>query len=195
LKLKVGIIGGTFDPVHLGHLICADFVRNNKKLDKIIFLPAAVPPHKTDKKISQNKYRLAMLRLALKDNPYFEISEYEIRKGGISYTIDTIQHLKQNSSDDVEYFLIIGADNLLDLENWKKPDTLLREVQVLVLRRPGIDLTAAEQGFIQRVTFIDSPVIEISSSDIRRRIKEHTLIKYLVPKNVEKYIYKKGMYT
>lgn len=195
MKLKVGIIGGTFDPVHLGHLICADFVRNNKKLDKIIFLPAAVPPHKTDKKISQNKYRLAMLRLALKDNPYFEISEYEIRKGGISYTIDTIQHLKQNSSDDVEYFLIIGADNLLDLENWKKPDTLLREVQVLVLRRPGIDLTAAEQGFIQRVTFIDSPVIEISSSDIRRRIKEHTLIKYLVPKNVEKYIYKKGMYT
>ncbi len=192
--MKVGIIGGTFDPVHLGHLICADFIRENKKLDKIIFLPAAIPPHKTDKKISLNQYRLAMLRMALKDNPYFEISEYEIRKGGISYTIDTVRHFKQNSGDDAEYFLIIGADNLLDLENWKEPGTLLREVRVLVLKRPGIDVSKAEQRFIQRVTFIDSPVIEISSSDIRRRIKEHTSIKYLVPKNIEKYIYKKGMY-
>lgn len=194
MKLKVGIIGGTFDPVHLGHLICADFIREKQKLDKIIFVPAAIPPHKTNKHISQNKQRLSMLRMAVKDNPYFEISEYEIRKGGISYTVDTIHYFKKNSGDDVKYFLIIGADNLLDLENWKEPDTIFREVQILVLRRPGIDVSKAEQRFVERVTFVDSPVIEISSSDIRRRIKEYTSIKYLVPKNVEKYIYKRGMY-
>jgi len=194
--LKVGIIGGTFDPVHLGHLLCADFVREKKRLDKVIFLPASTPPHKLDKKITNNKYRLKMLRMAVKGNPYFKVSDYEIKKGGVSYTIDTIRRFKQNAGCEIaEFFLIIGADNIAYLKSWKEPDQLLKEVKVLVLKRPGIDLTKINQRFIQSLTFIDSPLIDISSSNIRRRIKEHRSIQYLVPERVEKYIYKKGFYN
>ncbi|MFO7890901.1 MAG: nicotinate-nucleotide adenylyltransferase [bacterium] len=193
--MKAGIIGGTFDPIHVGHLICADFVRENQNLDRIIFLPASTPPHKLDKKISRNKQRLIMLRKAVEDNPYFDVNDYEINKGGVSFTIESVRHFKQNTEhSNTEFFLIIGADNLVGFKSWKNPDQLLDEMKVLVLRRPGVDITNIKKPFIQQMKFINSPLIDISSSDIRQRIKVHKSIKYLVPKEVEKYIYKKGLY-
>lgn len=193
--MKVGIIGGTFDPIHVGHLICADFVRETQKLDKIIFLPASTPPHKLDKEISHNRHRLTMLQKAVNDNPYFTVVDYEINKGGVSYTIDSVRYFKQQKKNkNIDFFLIIGADNLADFNNWRNPDKLVREIKILVLRRPEFDVTSVKKQFLQRVNFINSPLIDISSTDIRQRVKTHRSIKYLVPQKVEKYIYKKGLY-
>lgn len=193
--MKVGVIGGTFDPVHIGHLILSETIRCTVGLDKVIFMPAARPPHKLSRKISRSEFRLDMLKFCIVKNKGFEVSDYEIKKKGISYTIDTIQELKRvYKLRNKELYFIIGADNLVDFKNWKNPEQILNQVNILVLNRSGIDINKINKNFLEVITLIKAPLIDISSSDIRERVRKNKSIHYLVTDEVEKYIYQKDLY-
>lgn len=188
--MKIGMFGGTFDPIHNGHLITAQAIREIRKLDKIIFIPSYIAPHKVNITSSFPEHRLEMIKLAIQDNSYFECSDYELKKEGISYTIDTIRHLKEKY-DDIE--LIIGYDNLLDFKNWKDPDEILNLVELIVLKRECPDNEEHDKYFY-KAQLINTPLIEISGTAIRNRIKENLPVSYLVPEKVKEYIYKLNLY-
>jgi nicotinate-nucleotide adenylyltransferase len=190
--MKIGLFGGTFDPVHFGHLIIAETIRNDMELDRLILLPAAVPPHKQDQQITAFHHRVAMLNLAIEDDPEFSVSEFEFNKG-ISYTIDTIQYFKSTFPDD-SFYLIIGADSLFELDTWKDPDRLLNSVPVIVARRTGYPFNKVTRKWRKRCQWIDTPCIELSSSDIRSRVSAKQSIRFRVPRPVEKYIIQNGLY-
>jgi nicotinate-nucleotide adenylyltransferase len=190
--MKVGIFGGTFNPPHMGHLIVAEWAREVLQLDKILFVPAAVSPHKIDLDIVEAHHRLEMLSCAIQGNRYFDFTDLEVQRGGISFTVDTLQVLKERHQDDV-LVLLIGADNLLDFHTWKDPETILALAEVVVLTRPGF-VASADEGYMKRVSLLEVPEIAIESRQIRRRVKEGRSIRYLVPFPVEVYIQKNGMY-
>lgn len=198
--MKIGIMGGTFDPIHIGHLILAERVRDSKKLDQVIFIPTGVNPLKKDKNISSSVHRLEMLRLAIESNPYFSISTIEIERGGLSYTIDTLRALRVKYKDDDLYF-IIGSDIIFQLEKWKDFKELFKLCKFILVDRPGneykeIDEKIQELNINYQLSFerITLPLMDISSSDIRNRVKSKKSIKYLVPTNVEDYIKKHKLY-
>ncbi|WP_423189684.1 nicotinate-nucleotide adenylyltransferase [Alkalibacterium sp. f15] len=187
-RRKVGILGGTFNPPHLGHLIIAEQVKNQLGLEKVMFLPSANPPHKKEKKTIDAKHRIAMIHESIKDNEGFSIEEIEIRRGGKSYTYDTIVQLKE-MNPDIEFYFIIGADMVEDLKNWYKIDGLLQIVQFVAVNRPYHSLDTSYP-----VIAVDVPNIDISSSLIRQKVMDDCSIKYLVPTKVEKYIESEGLY-
>ncbi len=198
--MKIGIMGGTFDPIHIGHLILAERVRDSKELDQVIFIPTGVNPLKKDKNISSSVHRLEMLRLAIESNPYFSISTIEIERGGLSYTIDTLRALRVKYKDDDLYF-IIGSDIIFQLEKWKDFKELFKLCKFILVDRPGneykeIDEKIQELNINYQLSFerITLPLMDISSSDIRNRVKSKKSIKYLVPTNVEDYIKKHKLY-
>jgi len=198
--MKIGIMGGTFDPIHIGHLILAERVRDSKELDQVIFIPTGVNPLKKDKNISSSVHRLEMLRLAIESNPYFSISTIEIERGGLSYTIDTLRALRVKYKDDDLYF-IIGSDIIFQLEKWKDFKELFKLCKFILVDRPGneykeIDEKIQEININYQLSFerITLPLMDISSSDIRNRVKSKKSIKYLVPTNVEDYIKKHKLY-
>jgi nicotinate-nucleotide adenylyltransferase len=190
---KAGIFGGTFDPVHLGHLITARSVLEQRQLDKIIFMPCYVSPHKTDKTSSSPLHRLNMVKLAIENYEGFALSDYEIKKEGVSYTIDTIIELKK-SFDEIE--LIIGYDSLVNFETWKEPDKLVELAKLIVMKRNNSDARTKEKTsrFFNRAIFVDTPVIDISSTLIRERIKNNLPADFLVPEKVLKYINENNLY-
>jgi nicotinate-nucleotide adenylyltransferase len=201
----LGIFGGTFDPIHLGHLIIAEQTRDKLKLDKIIFVPNGNPPHKINS-FTDKKFRLEMLNLAIEDNEKFEISDIEINKTGYCYTLDMIKELKQIFNK--ELFFIMGADSLVNIKTWYKYEELLKLCNFIIFPRifkndtmeqweknklqdwVSKNLTSEENKFI----FIDFPIIEISSTEIRRKIRENSSIKYMVPPKVITYIYENNIY-
>lgn len=187
-KRKIGLLGGTFNPPHLGHLIIAEQVRNQLDLEKILFIPSAEPPHKEEKKAIDASHRLAMLNEAVKGNSGFSIEEAELERGGKSYTYDTIVDLKK-ADPDVEYYFIIGADMVEDLKNWYKIDELIHIVQFVAVNRPSYSLETPYP-----VIGVDVPNIDISSTLIRQKVKDDCTIRYLVPQEVENYIESKGLY-
>ena len=187
----IGIYGGTFDPIHTGHLITAQSVCEIRKLDKIIFIPSFISPHKTDRISSSPKHRISMLKLAISGIPYFEYSNLEIRKKNISYTINTIQALK-SSYDNIE--LIIGYDNLITFDTWKEPDRILEQVNLIVLRRKVKEDNYHKNKYYEKAIFIDTPFIEIYGTDIRERVRNDKSINFLVPQKVMAYIYKHNLY-
>ncbi len=191
--MKIGIFGGTFNPPHYGHLITSEIVREQLQLDKILFIPTAIPPHKTDRFLLDGKLRLNMLQLAVMENSYFEVSDIELARGGKSYTIDTLKVLAKLYPKSSLY-LIIGIDNLIDFHTWKSPNKILEKSEVVVINRPGFETKTVRNKFTKRVTFIRVPNIDISSREIRRRVKQGKSIKYLVPPAVEQYILTKGIY-
>lgn len=198
--MKIAIMGGTFDPIHIGHLILAERVRDSKKLDQVIFIPTGVNPLKKDKNISSSVHRLEMLRLAIESNPYFSISTIEIERGGLSYTIDTLRALRVKYKDDDLYF-IIGSDIIFQLEKWKDFKELFKLCKFILVDRPGneykeIDEKIQELNINYQLSFerVTLPLMDISSSDIRNRVKSKKSIKYLVPTNVEDYIKKHKLY-
>lgn len=186
---KIGIMGGTFNPPHLGHLVIADQVKDQLALDRILFMPTAEPPHSsTEKKTIAAKKRVEMLDLAIMDNPAFDLELYEIQQGGKNYTYHTIKALK-NLYPKVEFYFIIGGDMIADLPNWYRIDELVELVQFVGVQRLGF---SSETDY--PIIMVDLPKIEISSSLIRKKVSEDCSIKYLVPKNVEKYIELEGLY-
>ena len=198
--MKIGIMGGTFDPIHLGHLATAEAVRENFSLDEILFIPAARPPHKLGKKVTDENHRLTMTILATRSNKFFRVSDMELKRTGLSYTLDTMNELHKTFGRSTELFFIIGADSLADLFKWHAAQELVEKCHFIATTRPGVDVdfSAVENFFgevakehIHRVT---TPEFEISSTDIREKIQCGRSIKYLVPEVVEEYILREGLY-
>ncbi len=198
--MKIGIIGGTFDPIHNGHLIIAEYARTTLSFDKVIFMPSGSHPFKDNKKISESNLRCDMVLLAIDTNEYFEMSLLEIKKMGTTYTIDTIIDLKEKYKDDELYF-IFGTDILFEIDKWKDIEKLSDLCKFVLLSRPGKDdeeiinrIESLKFSYNISIGIVNSPMIEISSTEIRERVSNNLSIKYLVPENVEKYILDNNLY-
>ncbi|WP_290033774.1 nicotinate-nucleotide adenylyltransferase [Ligilactobacillus cholophilus] len=187
-KKRIGILGGTFNPIHLGHLIIADQVLDQLDLDKVLFMPDNIPPHIDHKKAISAEKRLKMLELATQDNPKFGVEDYEIKKGGISFSIDTFRELTKLHPEN-KYYFIIGGDMVEYLPKWREIDELVNLVQFIGVRRPGFSTKTKYP-----VIWVDVPELAISSTLIRQKIKQGCSINYLVPKEVEEYIQKENLY-
>lgn len=188
---KIGIFGGTFDPIHLGHLITAQSVREIRNLEKILFIPSFISPHKKGIDSTPPEHRLEMIKIAIKDVPFFEYSDIEIKKGGISYTVDTLRELKKQY-DELEF--IIGYDNIFKFHAWKDPDEILKLAKIIVLKRKSSRVPPFEDKYYHAAVFVQTRGIEISATDIRERVKKGLPINYLVPDKVKEYIYKNNLY-
>lgn len=193
--MRIGLFGGTLDPIHLGHLIVAEEARERLILDRIIFVPTGIPPHKSRQKISSPESRLEMTRLGIEGNEHFHFSDFEARRESISFTIETVSHFKRTVGEDAELFLIVGADSILEISTWKEPRRLFSECSPVVASRPGFDLGNLEPWVRDRVTILDEVLVSISSSEIRERVAAGRSIRYLVPPTVAAYIFKHGLYT
>ena len=189
--MKLGIFGGAFNPPHAGHLIVAESVREKLQLDKIIFVPTGNPPHKLNEKLLDGKLRLQMAQLAIKGNKFFDVSDVEFLRNDFSYTVETLK-LFQQMYPTAELFLLIGADNFLELHTWKSTKEIFSLVKVIVMNRGGVAIK--ENEFSSFVKFVNVPNIEISSSEIRKRIQMEKSIRYLVTKEVEKFVSKNNLY-
>lgn len=188
---RVGIFGGTFDPIHLGHLISAQALRELRNLEKIIFIPAFVSPHKTNIRSLKPNHRLEMVQLSIEEIPYFDYSDIEIKSGAISYTVDTLRILKRQY-DNME--LIIGYDNIFEFNTWKEPDEILKLAKLIVLKRKTSIDPKRKDKYFNSAVFVETPEIDISSSEIRERIANNLPISFLVPGKVREYIYKHKLY-
>ncbi|OQX92660.1 MAG: hypothetical protein B6D58_01925 [candidate division Zixibacteria bacterium 4484_95] len=188
---RLGILGGTFDPPHIGHLILAQNAFENFKLDKVLFVPAAIQPHKQKRKVSPPEVRLRLLQLALEGDDRFDISDIELKRSGPSYTIDSLRSL-QKLYKGIKLYFIIGGDNISDIATWKDPDKIFEIADVVAVLRPDSQF---EGPFKDRITLFNMPQIEISSSEIRKLVGQGKSVKYLVPDKVEKYIRENRIYS
>ena len=198
--MKIGIMGGTFDPIHFGHLATAEAVREIFALDEIIFIPAARPPHKLGRNVTDEKHRLAMTILATRSNKFFRVSDMELKRTGLSYTLDTVNELHKIFGDSAEIFFIIGADSLADLSKWHAARELVNKCHFIATTRQGVDIdfSAVENFFgaaaVEHIHRVTTPGLEISSTDLREKVRLGRSIKYLVPEAVEDYILSEKLY-
>lgn len=198
---RIGLMGGTFDPIHYGHLVTAEAARCEFSLDKVIFIPSGHPPHKKDYQVTAAEHRYRMTVLATASNPFFEVSRIEIERAGMSYTIDTVTEFRQLLGPEPELYFITGADAILEILHWKDVDELLKKCRFIAATRPGFPLEKLEDLKPQlpleswdRIHIIEVPALAISSTDIRRRVRARKTIKYLLPEAVEEYIRQEGLY-
>lgn len=200
-RARYAIMGGTFDPIHFGHLAAAETVRQKLNCEKVIFIPSGNPPHKKGRILTDSIHRYTMTVLAVNSNPYFEVSNIEINRNGYSYTLDTIKELSEYYGKEIELLFITGADALLEIETWYKVEELLKLCSFVAVTRPGYDKSKLEQKlqFLQskyngELFVVDVPGLNISSTDIRERVVTGSSIRYLVPEAVEQYIFKSRLY-
>ncbi|HKI36783.1 MAG TPA: nicotinate-nucleotide adenylyltransferase [Gemmataceae bacterium] len=200
--MRIGVFGGTFDPIHLGHLILAEQCREQGQLDQVWFIPSARPPHKRHHVVTPFRHRAEMLQLATAGHPAFRVSELENERPGPSYTVDTLDELRK-AQPSAEWFLLVGSDTLAELHEWHDPVGIVRRAGLLVMVRGGDPIRSAEELRVSlklpetetvSVEVIESPRIEISSRDLRRRAAEGRSLRYLVPRAVECYVEEKGLY-
>jgi len=201
---KIGVFGGSFDPVHVGHLILAEAARCYGGLDRVVFVPANLPPHKPGRELAPGHDRLKMVEMAIADNQHFWASSVELARKGPSYTLITVRQLKEELGSENSFYLILGADSIREIDQWWHPEELLQEVQTIVLRRPGYPLEhlmelerrfgSALVGKIKE-SVADAPLLEISSTQIRNRIRRGRTIRYLVPEPVRLYILERKLYV
>lgn len=195
---RLGLLGGTFDPPHYGHLVLAEQARIQLGLDRVLFLPAAQPPHKPAAEVTPIEHRLNMLARAIAGNPFFEISRADIDRPGPHYTADLLMMLREQHPE-ATFFFLMGADSLVDLPRWRDPHRLIRMTWLAVMPRPGyvVHMPLLEQalpGIGERIVWLDAPFLDIASHDLRRRVRSGGSIRYLVPPEVEAYIYAHGLY-
>ena len=191
--MKVGVFGGAFDPLHVGHLIITEGVRTALDLDRVLFIPYTIGPHRPDGPAVEARHRLQMLELSTCDNEYFEIDDLELRRGGISYTIDTLRSLAQAHPGD-EIVLIIGSDQLPVFSDWKEWRNILDMAQVAVIERPGFDLGNGPDELTDRMIPVQLPLLMVSSTMIRERVSAGLSIQYLVHPAVAGYIEEQKLY-
>lgn len=190
-------MGGTFDPIHQGHLVTAEEARIEFHLDHVVFVPTGQPWMKTHRKVTPAEHRYLMVVIATASNPYFSVSRIEIDREGPTYTVDTLEELRRRSEPGTELFFITGADAILEIFRWKDPEEVLSRAHFIAATRPGYDLARFEREAPTahpNVSVLDVPALAISSTDIRRRVAQGKPIKYLVPEPVEHYIVKHGLY-
>ncbi|RQD70613.1 MAG: nicotinate-nucleotide adenylyltransferase [Tindallia sp. MSAO_Bac2] len=197
---KAGILGGTFDPVHTGHLFIAQTALDEVNLDQVIFVPSGHPPHKTDHKITDASHRLQMVREAIGTNPLFSCSTLETDNSRVGYTYNLLKTMT-DQHPEVEFYFIMGADSFMEIKTWYRYDELLTMAGFIVMKRKGYnsnELDHQTESFIEshqtRIIILDSPKLDISSSDIRDRRQRGKSIKYLVPEKVESYINQNNLY-
>ena len=199
--LRIGIMGGTFDPVHYGHLVTAEGARCEYELDHVLFLPSGKPPHKSMQNVSNAEHRYMMTVLAILTNPHFEVSRLDIDREGISYTIDALRSLQKFYGLDTELFFITGADAIFEIADWKDSDEYMTIAHFIAAARPGFcleELPQATQDWVgqhgDRFHVLKVPAMAISSTEIRDRVKKGISIRYLVPEPVEHYIKRHNLY-
>jgi nicotinate-nucleotide adenylyltransferase len=193
----IGVLGGTFDPIHIGHLALAEEAREALGLERVLFMPAAIPPHKQGRPITDSVHRRAMVELAIADNPAFEVSTIELERSGPSYTVDTLEALAGRSTS---LALVLSAESYRDLPGWHRPERILELATVAVAPRAGFELPSRDwledrfPGRAGRVVFLDGPRLWVSASEIRSRVAAGRSIRYLVPAEVDRYIALYGLY-
>ena len=197
--VRLGILGGTFDPIHHGHLVAAEEACHQLALDRVLFVPAGSPPHKPSRPISPAHHRLRMLELAIAGKPYFALSRVDVDRPGPCYTVDTLELLQAQWGSQSTLFFIEGADSLADILTWYRPRRLIELAELAIVGRPGVEIDLAEleqklPGLTARTHWVQMPLLEISSSDLRARVCEGRSISYLVPPVVEAYIQEHGLY-
>ena len=196
---KYGIFGGSFNPIHYGHLMICEYIKEEMGLDKVIFIPTGNPPHKELELSAEDRYE--MVRLAISPNPDFEISDIETTRVKKSYTVDTIRELKKIYKEE-KLYLLIGLDSLFQLKTWMKIGDLSQEIEFVVALRPGYldkeevnkEIDFLRENFGTKINLIKTPLYEISSTDLRDRIREGKSLRYLIPKKVLDYIEESGFY-
>jgi nicotinate-nucleotide adenylyltransferase len=189
----VGIMGGTFDPIHLGHLVTAEQARADLDLDEVVFTPAGRPYQKDGPTSGEHRYLMTVLATAA--NPAFSVSRAEVDRDGPTYTVDTLRRMKSRLPED-RLFFITGADAILNILTWKDADECLRLADFVAATRPGHDLSVLEaEGLMSRVRVLDVPALAISSTDIRERFEKGRSVSYLIPLAVEQYARKHGLYS
>ncbi|MFN2484853.1 MAG: nicotinate-nucleotide adenylyltransferase [Candidatus Limnocylindria bacterium] len=197
---RIGLLGGTFDPPHFGHLVLATIAAEQHQLDRVVFIPAGVPPHKQDQPVSGTTDRLLLTRLAIAGDPYFDLSPLEVERPGVSYTVDTVEQMREIYGDAVELFLVMATDSLAQVDSWRDPDRLLELTEWVVGPRPGSPAPTRQVLMDRfgdrndRIHLVDGPSLAISSSDLRARVAAGRSIRYLVPAAVEEQIAARGLY-
>lgn len=198
---SIAIMGGTFDPIHYGHLVTAEAVRHKFGVEKVLFVPTGRPAHKTNRHVTHNEHRYLMTVLATVKNEQFDVSRLEIDRQGITYTIDTINALKKLCRPDVKLYFITGADAIHQIFTWKEPEKLLTQCDFVAVTRPGYkkntlfeEIDEIRDKYESKIHYMEVPALAISSSDIRHRVRSGMPIRYLLPEAVEEYIYKYGLY-
>ena len=198
--MKIGVLGGTFDPIHNGHLAIAEEARAYLNLNEVIFLPAGQPWMKSDRSISPARHRTAMIGLTLQSRPYFKSSTIEIEHQGPSYSVNSMAELKAQAVEPTDWYFILGWDNLSKIPQWREPAKLIEMCFLAAVPRPGYErpnmkkLEAALPGISKKVILMDKPRLEISATDIRNKVAQGIPISGLVPEAVEKYIRENGLY-
>lgn len=204
---SVALFGGTFNPIHHGHLAIAEEVRAKFNLDKVIFVPTFAPPHKESMDLVDAKKRLIMVHLAAVSNPCFEVSNIEVDRGGKSYTFDTVKYFSQHFGEKVQLYFIVGADMLAEIATWKNIEELVKICRFIAVSRPGYDVQkifnqcflasenyVAASNLLENIILENTTMLDISATDIRRRVKEWKSIKYLLPEPVEQFIHNNHLY-
>ncbi|MBX5466831.1 MAG: nicotinate-nucleotide adenylyltransferase [Firmicutes bacterium] len=199
-RRAVGLMGGTFNPIHYGHLVTAEAARDAFGLDEVVFIPSGQPPHKPPREVARAEDRYLMTLLAVATNVHFDLSRVELDRGGPSYTSDTLAYF-HTLDPTVDWYFISGADAILEIASWHAPEDIFRYAHLIAASRPGYSLerlTALESKLgrerMARIHQLEVPALAISSSQIRERVRQGLSIKYLVPEAVEQYIAKKGLY-
>jgi nicotinate-nucleotide adenylyltransferase len=198
--MNIGVLGGTFDPIHSGHLIMAEEARVRLDLARVIFVPASQPQLKNDAPLAPTAQRVEMVRLAVRGSPYFKLSTVEVERAGPSYSVDTVGTLQQQLGKEAQIFFIVGWDSLAALPRWKEPARIIKLCQLVAVNRPGFQrpnlaaLEASIPGISARVVWLDIAPVDISSSEIRDRLAKGLSVHGLVPEAVESYIRRKKLY-
>ena len=198
--MRFGVFGGTFDPIHVGHLVVAEEARILLKLDEVVFIPAGRPWLRAGQQIAKPEHRMAMVERAVESNPYFRASDMEIKRPGVTYTLDTLLEMRRELGPAAVLYLILGLDSLKDLIRWREPERILDLCTVVGMSRPGFEgfdlraLDAIAPGTSDRVRLLTGPLIGISGTELRRRVSCGLPIRYRVPESVEAYIYEHGLY-
>ncbi|HYH28560.1 MAG TPA: nicotinate-nucleotide adenylyltransferase [Actinomycetota bacterium] len=194
---RLGVMGGTFDPIHYGHLVTAEGALARFELSSVMFVPTGQPWMKQERDVTPPEHRYLMTVIATASNPRFHVSRIEIEREGPTYTVDTLRAIREERGEDADLYFVTGADAVLEIFHWKDPEEVLGLAHVIAATRPGYDIARFEAEAPTRhprITVLDVPALAISSTDIRRRVKEREPIRYLVPEGVETYIDKWGLY-